>query len=157
MSEETPERRRTDQREVLLTAAADLQAATEALTQSFEGVKIFSGETRRIASEAQKNANRIRAVVAILALVIVGLAATMVRADRANSKANRTQEYQVANCVATNGSRADSKGLWDDVSNLVAGLSNSPANKKFVSQLRVKVAQTFAPRDCTKVAEGKAR
>lgn len=149
----TPERRKTDQRETLLQAAADLQKATEDLTAKFEGVNTFSRETRRIASEAERNGRRIRMVVAVLALVIVALAITTLRANHANDKATRLAEYQVASCEAANEARAAQRQQWLDARNLLNALGGREV-RGFADDLVANANRNFPPLDCRALVRG---
>lgn len=152
------DRRKATSQSELLAAAASLQKATEGLTEGFEGVKAFSRETRRIATQADKNANRIKIVVLVQALVIIGLIINSVYTAQANTKAARNAEYARATCDFGNQFRSDSKDLFDFISKLIA---TPPEGKKkqssgelaFVAQLNAKVAETYKLRDCA-VATG---
>lgn len=163
------DRRRTTSQSELLEAAAELKDATQALGEKFETTQAFSRETRRIAKVCKDTSDKLGrwvkvllVVVVVLAMVTVGVIANAVRSNSANSKAVRIQEYQIANCMEANKSRAAQRQLWD----YVLDLSSKPtpgepamttAEKKRLGQFRTYVGTTFADRDCSAVEEGKVK
>ena len=139
------------ERQELLDAATRLRGATERLAAQFEETDAFACQTRRLT-------NHLRGAFLVLALVVVALAVTTVRANDANDKATRLQEYQQASCELANESRQDNRDLWDTVLQLLAppGEKQSPGLRKFTTALKAQVVQTYTPRDCSRVSEGKA-
>lgn len=145
------------ERQVLLEAAARLEAATEDLGRKFEAVDVFAHETAA-AHKRTRELTRLLAVGLITQLIIIGvLAWTMNRANDANSRSVRTAEYQVANCAATNEIRAADKAFWADILAVIAPADGTAGQKAFAAKIQAKVDKRYAPRDCSAVTEGRVR
>jgi hypothetical protein len=118
--------------EDLTAAVNDLSSKVNRLRTSTRNVVIFS---------------------VILALVVIGVVVNAVRTDRADSKANRVQQYQMSTCVSGNEFRRQQRVLWTDIDTLIRSTNKSRANQRFVDQVQAKVDAAFAPRDCTQVTK----
>jgi hypothetical protein len=159
----------TDQREVLLAAAAGLQKSVEGLSEKIHQADVFANETRGIAMGADATNKKLTKVVKalvgiiiVLALTIVGVFANTTRANHANAKASVIQQYQTANCEAGNRSREDQAALWSTMIVLIKQLPTKdgkpdPALTQFTKSLQAKVDVTFLPRDCSQVVRGQVK
>lgn len=78
--------------------------------------------------------------------------------QKVNDRVDVVQQYQVATCEAGNESRALSLDLWTGPGGVVELIDKGgPGAQAFARKLKAKAEKTYAPRDCTKVEEGKVR
>lgn len=146
------------ERQALIEAAAKLQAATEELTKQFERVDAFAHATAAAHKKTRALTNWLFVGLVTLALVVAVLWRVNTKADDANDKATRSAEYDYANCLAANETRAADKRFWqEDILALIAPPDGSPGQKAFAAKLAPKVEKRYAPRDCSKVTEGRVR
>lgn len=144
------------ERQELLDAAAKLQAATEELGHKFEAVDLFAHETAKAHARTRALTRWLTAAFAVLLAVVVVLAWTVARANDANSRSNRLQEYQVASCEAANEGRAAQLALWTDITGLIRSTSG-PSGRAFATKVQARATEAFTPRDCSKVSQGKVQ
>lgn len=144
---------------VLLAQMERLEGAILLLTKGVGAADAFSHQTRKITDRVSDVVKVLTVVVVLLAVALAGVIVGMVRADRADDKADRLQEYQVANCEAGNESRAAQLDMWTGPAGITELISKggSAGAKAFADKVAAKARATYAPRDCSKVAEGKVR
>lgn len=105
---------------------------------------------------------RMRAIVRVLAVVVAVVVVSAVavgfvaadsrqasrRAEEAVSLAHRNAENQRLSCLVGNEARATSLQLWTYFLDAAGKQPLTPPQRRQLMQLRVHVAQTYAPRDC---------
>lgn len=176
MAETGPEgvdrRKATDQAD-LLAAAAQLQTVTAELNSNFEGVKAFSKETRRIASDTERTNDKLKWVVVVLVVLVIVLTVLVGLVKRSLDKANGAlKEIRVTNSVVEQVSRSraaacalgneerklDKKffadlALNDLESAKAEGYKLTEADKKEIKNFRALVDKRYKPRDCAAIAK----
>lgn len=130
----------------------EILAANELLRE-----QIGEFQTALVKIENRERDTRIISYVLAFALVVLGGFALNEKANRAADKAELNSNYLISGCQQGNEDRAGELELWrgiladsrDDPQN------QTPAKKKILAEYDVKVAKTYAQRDCSKVKEGR--
>lgn len=144
------------ERQALLEAAERLEKATKELGEKFDAVDLFAHET---AAAGQRTRDLTRwVIITQVALVIVTavLGFTMVRANDANSRSQRSAEYDVASCEAGNDFRRSQLVLWQDNANLIRA-GGGKAAAQFADRMLANATNSLKLRDCSQAAHGKVR
>lgn len=141
---------------VLLAQMERLEGAILLLTKGVGAADVFSHETRKITDRVSGVVKVLTVVVVLLAVALAGVIVGMVRADRADDKADRLQEYDIASCAAGNEFRTSQLALWQDQANLIRA-GGGKAATHFADQMLANAAKSLKLRDCAQVAEGKVR
>lgn len=143
------------ERQALLEAAERLEVATANLSDKFSEVDLFAHETARQAKLTRNLAYWLVAGLVTQLIIMVVLAVALDRANDANSRSVRTQEYNTANCQAANESRAAQLQMWTDTAALIRAGGGGKASAAFADKLLANAVKTFKPRDCAQVAQGR--
>lgn len=154
-----PERRRTDQRAVLLAAATELREGMHELAGKFDRVQTFSNETRKIAHETDKANRRLKWMVAFMAVVLVALVVLFVRQgnniERSNaalSIAEQNKRAAHAVCESDNTERELTRTVFTKilVQAYSPGTSWQPTEKdrKDLKNFLALLNKAYMPRDC---------
>lgn len=113
----------------------------------------------QIAALARSDASRKRQVrwlavsLALDVLLTIGFGYATLRANNAASKAETTQHSIVRNCETTNESRAKNREIWDYIVQISERPNLTPEQQKTRDDFIMKLNDTFAPRDCSKVVQ----
>lgn len=134
-------------------AAAEI--AIRALQDQAEQQQKQIAETRNELAKAQKAARWRKIQVRILGIVsvvlIVACSLGIVQFFHVRSVANKVQQGSIAQCEASNDTRAAESQVWDHILSEFLTGTPSQATMEFVQQAENFVATKLAPHDCSQV------
>jgi hypothetical protein len=139
-------------------ASGDLVAVAQALTASMDGlaqqVGVLNAQVDAQESYGRRNRRMIWGLVVSLlldAILTVVIVTVKVQANRASDQTAQVRTQQITTCVSTNEARALNVQLWEYVLTIPPSQQLTEEQKKRISDFRVFLRRTFAPRDCSKI------
>lgn len=133
-----------------MSSPQDPIATAQGLTTA---VQALAGEVSQLRKYGRNN-RRFVVVDIALTVLLSGVGALSVHAAQA---ADQAQAAQLALCKLGNESRAEQLQIWTHVIALsAAGKTQTAQQKETAAAFRVYLGQAVAPRDCARIATGKA-